>query len=80
MNDSVGDLLAILWSFGLLSLFAIGGAASAIPEIHRIAVDINHWMTDDQFADVEDNTNYWTFVVCTWLPVGALIYLAPRLG
>ena len=52
MNDSVGDLLAILWSFGLLSLFAIGGAASAIPEIHRIAVDINHWMTDDQFADV----------------------------
>ena len=39
-----------------------------------------HEVGDDQFADVEDNTNYWTFVVCTWLPVGALIYLAPRLG
>ncbi|WP_294443284.1 cytochrome c oxidase subunit 3 [uncultured Sphingomonas sp.] len=39
-----------------------------------------HEVGDDQFADVEDNANYWTFVVCTWLPVGALIYLAPRLG
>lgn len=39
-----------------------------------------HEVGDDQFADVEDNANYWTFVVLTWLPVGALIYLAPRLG
>ncbi|RSV35844.1 cytochrome C oxidase subunit III [Sphingomonas sp. ABOLE] len=39
-----------------------------------------HEVGDDQFADVEDNANYWTFVVLSWLPVGALIYLAPRLG
>ena len=39
-----------------------------------------HEVGDDQFAVVEDNANYWTFVVLTWLPVGALIYLAPRLG
>jgi cytochrome c oxidase subunit 3 len=39
-----------------------------------------HEVGDDQFADVEDNANYWTFVVLTWLPIGALIYLAPRLG
>jgi len=39
-----------------------------------------HRIGDDQFADVEDNSNYWTFVVLTWLPVGALVYLAPRLG
>lgn len=49
--NGVGDLLTIAWTFGLLSLFAIGGAAAAIPEIHRIVVDLNHWMTDAQFAD-----------------------------
>jgi len=35
-----------------MSLFAVGGANSAVPEMHRIAVDIQHWMTDRQFADV----------------------------
>jgi chromate transporter len=25
---------------------------AAIPEMHRIAVDVQHWMTDKQFADV----------------------------
>ena len=51
MNSELDDILTLAWTFGLLSLFAIGGAASAIPEMHRIAVDLNHWMTDTQFAD-----------------------------
>jgi chromate transporter len=46
-----GSLLGLAMAFGWLSLFAVGGAAAAIPEIHRIAVDVNHWMTDTQFAD-----------------------------
>ena len=37
-----------------------------------------HEVGDDQFADVEDNANYWTFVVVTWLPIYALIYWATR--
>ena len=37
-----------------------------------------HQVGDDQFADVEDNSNYWTFVVLCWLPLYALIYWAPR--
>ena len=51
MNGSLGDIWTLAWTFGLLSLFAIGGAASAIPEMNRIAVDLHHWMTDAQFAD-----------------------------
>ncbi len=51
-NDGVGSLLTLAWTFGLMSLFAVGGANAAIPEIHRIAVDVRHWMTDTQFADV----------------------------
>ncbi|WP_441279630.1 chromate transporter [Tardiphaga sp. 172_B4_N1_3] len=53
MNDATpGSLVMLAWSFGLMSLFAVGGANSAIPEIHRLAVDVNHWMSDKQFADV----------------------------
>lgn len=47
-----GQIWTLIWTFGLMSFFAVGGANSAIPEMHRVAVDINHWMTDRQFADV----------------------------
>jgi chromate transporter len=51
-QTGIGTLWTVAWTFGLMSLFAVGGANSAIPEIHRIAVDVNHWLTDKQFADV----------------------------
>lgn len=51
-EGGLDKLWTIAWTFGLMSLFAVGGANSAIPEIHRIAVDVNHWLTDKQFADV----------------------------
>jgi chromate transporter len=49
MNDN--PLLALFSYFAMLSLFAVGGANAAIPEMHRIAVDSMHWMSDRQFAD-----------------------------
>ena len=36
----------------MLSLFAVGGAQAAIPEMHRVAVDVMHWLSDRQFADM----------------------------
>lgn len=39
-----------------------------------------HEVGDDQFADVEDNANYWTFVVISWLPIGAIVYGLARMG
>jgi chromate transporter len=51
-EDGVGSLFTLAWTFGLMSLFAVGGANAAIPEIHRVAVEVQHWMTDTQFADV----------------------------
>jgi len=50
MNDS--PLTSLLGYFALLSLFAVGGANAAIPEMHRVAVDVMHWMNDRQFADM----------------------------
>ena len=52
MNSPESPVSTLVWTFGLMSLFAVGGANSAIPEMHRIAVDVRHWMTDKQFADV----------------------------
>jgi chromate transporter len=52
MNSTANPILSLAFRFGLMSLFAVGGGNAAIPEMHRIAVDVQHWMTDKQFADV----------------------------
>jgi chromate transporter len=52
MNAPAGTLFTMAWTFALMSLLAIGGANSAIPEMHRVAVDVRQWMTDAQFADM----------------------------
>jgi chromate transporter len=44
-------LISLFVYFLTLSLFAIGGANAAIPDMHRFVVDVMHWMTDKQFAD-----------------------------
>jgi chromate transporter len=51
MNSDANPILTLVWTFGLMSLFAVGGANAAIPEMHRVAVDVHHWLTDKQFAD-----------------------------
>src|SRR5262252_3372814 len=50
MNDN--PLIALAGYFALLSLFAVGGANAAIPEMHRISVEVMRWMSDRQFADM----------------------------
>jgi chromate transporter len=45
-------LLALALHFALISLFAVGGAMAVVPEMHRQAVEVSHWMTERQFADV----------------------------
>lgn len=45
-------LVLLATHFALLSLFAIGGANAAIPEMHRVAVELERWMTDQQFSDL----------------------------
>jgi cytochrome c oxidase subunit 3 len=33
-----------------------------------------------RFVDVSENAFYWYFVVIVWVPIYAIVYLAPRLG
>jgi chromate transporter len=51
MNPIGSPIWTLVSTFGLMSLFAVGGAAAAVPEMHRIAVEVQHWMTDKQFAN-----------------------------
>jgi len=32
-----------------------------------------------RFTDVTDNCTYWNFVVLSWVPIWALIYIVPRM-
>jgi chromate transporter len=52
MKDEFGTLTTLASYFALMSLFAIGGANSAVPEMQRVAVEVERWMTDRQFADI----------------------------
>jgi chromate transporter len=45
-------LLEICLQFLLLSLLSIGGANSIIPEIQRRTVEVEHWMTNADFAQM----------------------------
>lgn len=52
MTDQSGTLTTLAIHFAILSLFAIGGANAAIPEMQRLAVEVEGWMTNRQFADM----------------------------
>jgi chromate transporter len=50
--NATGQFWTLVWTFASMSFFAVGGANSAIPEMHRLAVDVHHWMNDKEFADM----------------------------
>lgn len=52
MRPDGGLLLTLIGYFALMSLFAIGGANGALPEMHRLVVETKGWMSDRQFADM----------------------------
>lgn len=52
MRDDPGTLTALFQQFAVLSFFAIGGGASAVPEMHRQTVEIAQWLTDRQFSEL----------------------------
>lgn len=82
MKTDSGTLLTLLLHFSLLSIAAVGGGNSAIPEIHRQAVEVSGWMTERQFADIfaiSQAAPGPNFLISTLIgyhvagPVGALI-------
>jgi chromate transporter len=52
VNTQAQPLITLALYFAWLSLFAIGGGTAAIPEMHRLSVDVMGWMNERQFADM----------------------------
>jgi chromate transporter len=52
MKGTIDTLIVLAVQFAIISLFAIGGANAAIPEMHRLAVEVMGWMSDRQFSDM----------------------------
>lgn len=52
MKDDLGTFVSLALLFSLVSFLAIGGGASAVPEIHRQTVDLHRWLTDREFVDL----------------------------
>jgi len=47
---AAGDWFAFFVHFVLLSLLAVGGAITTVPDMHRYLVDERNWLTDSQFS------------------------------
>jgi chromate transporter len=47
---NVAPLASLAAYFAALSLMAIGGANAVLPDMHRHAVEVQAWMTSDEFA------------------------------
>jgi chromate transporter len=45
----LADWWALLSHFLTLSLLAVGGAITTVPDMHRFLVDEQHWLLDNQF-------------------------------
>jgi chromate transporter len=52
MNNDGGTLVLLAGYFAMMSLLAIGGGNAAVPDMHRLVVEVMHWMSDRQFADM----------------------------
>jgi chromate transporter len=50
VSESVLSELAI--DFSTLSLLAVGGAVTVLPEMHRSVVEVHGWMSASQFAEL----------------------------
>lgn len=49
LHLSSSDWLALLTQFLSLSLLAVGGAITTVPDMHRTLVNEHQWLTDSQF-------------------------------
>jgi len=52
MSHMLAVLGEIALRFGAISLLAIGGINALLPEIHRVVVDVEGWMSSAVFADL----------------------------
>jgi chromate transporter len=52
MKDDSGVYGALIATFAMCSVIAVGGANSTVPEMHRQVVDVHQWMGDRTFSEL----------------------------
>jgi chromate transporter len=86
MNHGSADLLGLFTHFLVLSLLAIGGAITTVPDMHRYIVVEQHWLTDAQFsasiaiAQAAPGPNLLFVAVLGWNVAGAWGALVATFG
>ena len=86
MTLSSSDLLGLFGHFLVLSLLAVGGAITTVPDMHRFIVNEHHWLTDAQFtasiaiAQAAPGPNVLFVAVLGWNVAGPLGTLATMAG
>ena len=50
LNFAASDWLTLFSHFASLSLLAVGGAITTVPDMHRYLVADRHWLTETQFT------------------------------
>jgi chromate transporter len=80
------DLIGLFTHFLVLSLIAVGGAITTVPDMHRYIVTEHHWLTDAQFtasiaiAQAAPGPNLLFVAVLGWNVAGPLGTLATMTG
>ncbi|MEK9720538.1 MAG: chromate transporter [Quisquiliibacterium sp.] len=83
---SVSDLLELFLRFLTLSLMAVGGAITLVPEMHRYLVDERNWLTDHEFtssialAQAAPGPNILFVTLLGWNAAGVPGALATTIG
>jgi len=67
---------SVVWT--LLGAHAIHLITDFIDTVVLTVLMFTGLVEGKRFSDVSDNAFYWYFVVLTWLPIFAVIYLVPR--
>lgn len=86
MTLDIADLFGLFTHFLVLSLLAVGGAITTVPDMHRYIVADHHWLTDAQFtasiaiAQAAPGPNVLFVAVLGWNVAGPLGAFATMTG
>jgi len=86
MTLNTADLFGLFTHFLVLSLLAVGGAITTVPDMHRYIVAEHHWLTDAQFtasiaiAQAAPGPNVLFVAVLGWNVAGPLGAFATMTG
>jgi len=67
---------SVVWT--LLGLHTLDLVAEVLETILLMAFALTGPMTDHLFLDISDSAPFWYFVAAIWVPIYAVLYIAPR--